>query len=127
MASCLLCYLPLRDLLSIFWINYISLSSSWNRSFAWFRARILSGQEYNPSTMTGPSTDDLINLYRAMVTARRVDEMERQATNQGLANFHVSGMGHEASAALAPFLTEDDWLHCHYRDKALMLARGFTP
>ena len=26
--------------------------------------------------------------------------------------------------ALAPHLTENDWLHCHYRDKALLIARG---
>ena len=27
---------------------------------------------------------------------------------------------------LSDFLGEDDWLHCHYRDKALMLARGVS-
>ena len=32
--------------------------------------------------------------------------------------------GHEAIAVLAAHLTPDDWLHPHYRDKALLLARG---
>jgi len=63
-------------------------------------------------------------LYRAMVSARRVDQLEQEITNRGEAFFTLFSGGHEASAALAPHLTEDDWLHCHYRDNALLLARG---
>lgn len=70
---------------------------------------------------------ELVEVYRAMVTARAVDQVEQQLTGRGEAFFHVSGAGHEASAALAPHLRPDDWLHCHYRDKALMIARGITP
>ena len=69
----------------------------------------------------------LLDLYQAMLTARLVDEAEVELTKRGAAHFHVSGSGHESSAVLAEFLTPDDWLHCHYRDKALMLARGLTP
>jgi 2-oxoisovalerate dehydrogenase E1 component len=67
---------------------------------------------------------ETITLYRWMRTARCVDEMERELVARGEAFFQVSGAGHEASAALAPLLTRDDYLHCHYRDKALLLARG---
>jgi 2-oxoisovalerate dehydrogenase E1 component len=66
----------------------------------------------------------LLELYRAMFTARSVDQVEMELVNRGEAFFHVGGAGHEASAVLAAFLTADDWLHLHYRDKALMLARG---
>lgn len=66
-------------------------------------------------------------LYRAMLTARRVDHLEQEVTNRGEAFFNVAGSGHEATAALALHLTPDDWLHCHYRDKALLLARGIPP
>lgn len=68
----------------------------------------------------------LLELYRAMLTAREVDRHERELTNRGEAFFHVSGSGHEGSVALFPHLTPEDWLHCHYRDKALMIARGLT-
>ncbi|TVQ26289.1 MAG: beta-ketoacyl-ACP synthase 3 [Spirochaetaceae bacterium] len=73
------------------------------------------------------STESLIELYRIMTTAREMDLIEQDFTARGEAFFHVSGAGHEASATLAEFLTKDDYLHCHYRDKALMLARGMTP
>lgn len=66
-------------------------------------------------------------LFRAMQTAREIDLLEQELTSRGEAFFHVSGAGHEASAALALHLSADDWLHCHYRDKALLIARGLTP
>jgi len=59
-----------------------------------------------------------------MRTARTIDETEHELIARGEAFFHVSSSGHEASAALASLLTPDDYLHCHYRDKALLLARG---
>lgn len=70
---------------------------------------------------------DMRDLYRQMVTAREIDRLEEDFTHRGEAFFHVSGAGHEGSAALAPHLIPQDWLHCHYRDKALMLARGIAP
>lgn len=72
-------------------------------------------------------TGQLAFLYRSMLTARVIDRIEEEVTRRGEAFFHVSGAGHEASAVLALHLTADDWLHCHYRDKALMVARGITP
>src|SRR6185312_3603668 len=63
-------------------------------------------------------------LYRSIATAREIDRVEREYVRRGLAFFHAAGAGHEASAALAPHLTADDWLHCHYRDKALLVLRG---
>jgi len=71
--------------------------------------------------------EQLLTLYRVMYTARRIDQIEQELTGRGEAFFHVAGAGHEASATLAAHLTSADWLHCHYRDKALMLARGVTP
>lgn len=70
---------------------------------------------------------DLLQVYRAMVTAREIDLLEEQYTARGEAFFHVSSAGHEAVAALNPHLMTSDYLHCHYRDKALMLARGISP
>src|ERR1700737_2345787 len=65
-----------------------------------------------------------LQLYRTMLTGREIDRGEVELVREGLAFFHVSGAGHEGSAALAAHLTHADWLHCHYRDKALLLARG---
>ncbi len=68
-----------------------------------------------------------LSLYRSMLTARHIDQLERELTNRGEAFFHVSGAGHEGTALLASMFRPEDWLACHYRDKALMVARGATP
>lgn len=73
------------------------------------------------------NNQQILRLYRAMRTARRIDELEQELTSRGEAFFHVAGAGHEAAAALGLHLMDDDWLHCHYRDKALMLLRGVSP
>lgn len=67
------------------------------------------------------------SLYRAMLAARYVDQAEQEITARGEAFFYVAGRGHEAAAALAAHLIPDDYLHVHYRDKALVLARGWRP
>jgi len=66
----------------------------------------------------------MLRLHRAMFLAREIDRVERDFVKQGLAHFHVSGAGHESTALVADYLGAQDWLHLHYRDKALLLARG---
>ncbi|MGV3491086.1 MAG: beta-ketoacyl-ACP synthase 3 [Devosia sp.] len=66
----------------------------------------------------------MLRLHRAMFVAREIDRVEQDLVKQGLAHFHVSGAGHESTALLCDFLGPADWLHLHYRDKALLVARG---
>lgn len=75
-------------------------------------------------SMPGPNGPAAITLYRALFLARTVDQVEMELVNRGEGFFHVGGAGHESSAALAAHLKPEDWLHLHYRDKALMIARG---
>ena len=67
-----------------------------------------------------------LEIYRHMLTSRKADAVQEDAAQRGEAFFYIPASGHEAMAALAPHLTANDWLHCHYRDRALMLARGVT-
>ena len=71
--------------------------------------------------------DQLLSLYRNMLLARGIDRIEQELTSRGEAFFHLSGAGHEGTAVLADHLTSEDWLHCHYRDRALLVARGLSP
>ncbi|MGD9872678.1 MAG: beta-ketoacyl-ACP synthase 3 [Kiritimatiellia bacterium] len=66
-------------------------------------------------------------LYRFMLTSRKLDELAESLAHQGEVPFYVPSCGHESTAMLAAHLTEHDWLHCHYRDQALALARGVDP
>jgi 2-oxoisovalerate dehydrogenase E1 component len=83
------------------------------------------GADTVPGRQNGISR--LLAVYRSMLAARQVDQLEAEMTSGGEAFFHVSGAGHEGSAILSLSLIPEDWLHLHYRDKALMLARGVSP
>ena len=67
-----------------------------------------------------------LSIYEAMLSSRQTDIIEAELVNSGEANFLASSEGHEGAAALNPFLIKSDYLHVHYRDKALMMARGMT-
>ena len=90
-------------------------------------SRLANHVDLASSSGTASGDTGLLDLYRCMLTSRTVDEAEAELVDTGEAFFHVSGAGHEASAILGQFLIKEDWLHLHYRDKALMLARGLSP
>ncbi len=65
-----------------------------------------------------------VRLYRWARTARAIDTRERELTAAGDALFQLPCSGHEGAAALGLFLEDGDWVHPHYRDKAVLVARG---
>lgn len=89
-------------------------------------------------TVTTHSIDDtgidldpalLIELYWALVRARRTDERTWVLHRQGKIAFHISGIGHEAIQVGAAYAMRRgyDYAHLYYRDLAFALALGYTP
>lgn len=72
--------------------------------------------------------DDLLRAFRLMVTSRRLDDRELLLQKQGKAWFAIAGAGKEAALIAAGFvLRPTDPIFGYYRDRALVLTRGFTP
>jgi pyruvate dehydrogenase E1 component alpha subunit len=69
--------------------------------------------------------DRLIELYRAMTLARRVDQRALSLHEDGAIGFHVSSLGEEAAIVGAAFaMRERDWLFPCYREFGAAFVRG---
>ena len=79
-------------------------------------------------TALGLSDDDLVELYRLMVLARKLDERMWALNRQGRVPFVVSVSGHEATQVGAAFAIDPskDWSMPYYRDVAYALAAGMS-
>jgi 2-oxoisovalerate dehydrogenase E1 component len=76
--------------------------------------------------MPGLSKEDKLCLLKTMLESRHADLREQNLNRQGKGHFHVSGMGHEALAAISLQTGPDDYLVPYYRDRGLILGRGVT-
>ena len=79
-------------------------------------------------TSLGLGDDQVIEMYRTMLRARRLDDRMWALNRQGRVPFVVSVSGHEATqvgvaAALDP---QKDWSLPYYRDIAFNIALGIT-
>ncbi len=78
------------------------------------------------ASLTTPQTYNKLDLLRLMFLSREGDRREAVLLRQSKGWFQVPGMGHEALAAVAYHLRDEDFIFPHYRDRGLMLARGMT-
>src|SRR6266481_1397746 len=76
--------------------------------------------------MPALSKEDKLRLLTTMLESRHADLREQNLNRQGKGHFHVSGMGHEALAAVSIQMEPDDYVVPYYRDRGLVLGRGMT-
>ncbi|BBH21077.1 2-oxoisovalerate dehydrogenase subunit alpha [Paenibacillus baekrokdamisoli] len=79
-------------------------------------------------TRLGLSDEQAVEIYELMMTSRRYDERCLLLQRAGKINFHVSGIGQEATQVGAAFaLNRDiDYFLPYYRDYAFVLSVGMT-
>ncbi|HBO57879.1 MAG TPA: 2-oxoisovalerate dehydrogenase, partial [Opitutae bacterium] len=70
--------------------------------------------------------DKQLELLRSLWRSRLGDLREQSLIRQGKGWFHISGMGHEALAAVALELVPNDYAFPYYRDRAFCVQRGIS-
>ena len=77
----------------------------------------------------GLEHSDLVEMYRLMLLARKLDERMWALNRQGRVPFVVSVSGHEATQVGAAYAIDrsKDWSMPYYRDTAYALAAGMSP
>ncbi len=77
----------------------------------------------------GLTDTQVVEMYRLMLTTRRVDDRMWALQRQGRADFVLGASGHEAIQVASVFALdkEKDWVLPYYRDMGVGLAWGFTP
>src|SRR5438128_3885107 len=76
--------------------------------------------------MPALSKEDKLRLLTTILESRHADLREQNLNRQGKGHFHVSGMGHEALAAVSIQMEPGDYIVSYYRDGGLVLGRGMT-
>src|SRR3954452_8734530 len=69
------------------------------------------------------SRKEKLRLLTILLESRHGDLREQNLNRQGKGHFHVSGMGHEALAAISFQMDPGDYVVPYYRDRALVLGR----
>jgi 2-oxoisovalerate dehydrogenase E1 component alpha subunit len=79
-------------------------------------------------TELGLTDDDVLDMYRAMLLARAVDERMWLMQRAGKIAFIISGQGHEGAqvATTWPMRRNHDWLAPYYRSIASTIAFGMS-
>jgi 2-oxoisovalerate dehydrogenase E1 component len=77
----------------------------------------------------GLDDEQIVEMYRVMLMARRVDDRMWALQRQGRADFVLGASGHEAIQVGSVFALdrEKDWVLPYYRDMGVGLAWGFSP
>ena len=77
-------------------------------------------------SLHGLDRQTLLDLYRTMLLARKIDDKEIQLKRQNKILFQINGVGHEALGAAVGhvFRPGSDWFFFYYRDRAAALALG---
>jgi pyruvate dehydrogenase E1 component alpha subunit len=75
----------------------------------------------------GPSSEDLLYIYKTMLLARVLDKKILSIQRQGRIGPYVPCMGEEGAVVPSTFLlSKEDWLFTSYRELGAHLARGLS-
>lgn len=100
--------------------GHSAATESVGMAYSGLEVKLAGPEEFDPSM--------LMQAYRTMVTARRLDSKMLTLLKQGKGFFHIGCSGHEATQAALGLLSRPghDWFCLYYRDLVVALMLGQT-
>lgn len=96
-------------------------------ALATYRAVDQNGAVVDPAFTPDLSDEEVVKLYRDMLTVSIMDLIMFDAQRQGRLSFYMVSAGEEAvSVATASALAKEDVVFCQYREQGVFKQRGFT-
>ena len=85
------------------------------------------GNVVDPTFQPDLREDEVVKLYRDMMTVSVMDIIMNDAQRQGRISFYMTSAGEEAvCVGSASALAEDDVVFCQYREQGVFQQRGFA-
>jgi 2-oxoisovalerate dehydrogenase E1 component alpha subunit len=92
-----------------------------------YRAVDQHGEVVDPAFKPDLSDEEVIKLYRDMLTVSIMDLIMFDAQRQGRLSFYMVSAGEEAvSVGTASALEKEDVIFCQYREQGVFKQRGFS-
>lgn len=96
-------------------------------ALATYRAIDQHGVVVDPDFVPDLSDEEVVKLYRDMLTVSIMDLIMFDAQRQGRLSFYMVSAGEEAvSVGTASALAKEDVVFCQYREQGVFKQRGFT-
>ncbi|KAG7286039.1 hypothetical protein NEMBOFW57_008338 [Staphylotrichum longicolle] len=96
-------------------------------ALATYRAVDQNGAVVDPAFTPDLSDEEVVKLYRDMLTVSIMDLIMFDAQRQGRLSFYMVSAGEEAvSVATASALAKENVVFCQYREQGVFKQRGFT-
>ncbi len=89
----------------------------------------MSSLAATPTALGDLTGDDLLRMYRTMVTARLLADRFWILSRQGKTHFVITSQGHEAAqvGSTSALVRGVDYVYTYYRSMSVALTMGFTP
>merc|ERR1712226_1385577 len=103
------------------------ISPNWAKRIPVYRVLGIDGDVKEASEVPQLSEDEIVSMYKTMVTINQMDRVLYDSQRQGRISFYMTSYGEEAThVGSAAALNMDDVIYAQYREVGVLLWRGFS-
>ncbi|XP_075258858.1 2-oxoisovalerate dehydrogenase subunit alpha, mitochondrial-like isoform X2 [Convolutriloba macropyga] len=103
------------------------IAPTWAKRIPVYRVLGIDGDVKDESQVPNLSEDQIVSMYKTMVTINQMDRVLYDSQRQGRISFYMTSYGEEAThVGSAAALDINDVIYAQYREVGVLLWRGFS-